>query len=464
MTTHPLRQLPSVNDLLQSPVLSPLVERLSHNVVVRGARELLEEVRQQYQQVRDGAGMPSVGELAERISRRLLEGDRPRLVPVINATGILLHTGLGRAPLAETALEAVAEVGRGYSSVELDLATGQRSNRNLLVRHLLCELTGAESAVVVNNNAGATVLVLAALAQGRDVIVSRGQLIEIGGSFRLPEIMAVSGARMVEVGTTNKTRLTDYEAAIAESTAALLRVHTSNFRVVGFTAEVPLEDLVDLGRRRGLKVIDDIGSGALVDFAQYGFADEPVARRSVEAGAGVVLFSGDKLLGGPQAGLIVGREDSIRRIERHPFMRALRVDKLTLAALEATLRLYRNPERAAAAVPLLMLLSTPPEKLKQRARRLAKRLGELPAITTAEVVEDVCYLGGGSIPTQQLPTCCTAVVPEDGALDDMAGRLRLGSPAVVARVQGGQLLFDLRTVFPHQDAQIAEACRAALQT
>jgi L-seryl-tRNA(Ser) seleniumtransferase len=458
MTPKVLRNLPSVSELLESQPLRGLVDRLSHSVVVAGVRTTLDEIRREVRTAAGEVKLPDVRELAERIARRIAEDERPSLRPVINATGILLHTGLGRAPLCEAALEQLVAVGRNYASVELDLSTGERSRRVDAVEPLLRRLTGAEAAVVVNNNAAATLLTLTALAAGREVVVSRGQLVEIGGSFRLPDVMSASGAVLREVGTTNKTRLADYAAAIGPQTAALLRVHTSNFAVVGFTEAASLEELVRLGQQRGLPVIDDIGSGALVDFAQFGFPAEPVAAHSLRAGADVALFSGDKLLGGPQCGVIVGRREPLERIGKHPLMRALRVDKLTLAALAATLRELDDPARAQRTVPLLQLLTTTLDNLRNRAERLAAQLAANPALVRAEAIADETFLGGGSAPTERLRTWCVSLEPAGRSVDDLAGALRAGQPAIVGRIQRGRLLLDLRTVFARQDQEIAEAC------
>ena len=302
-----------------------------------------------------------------RIAERLGHTFQPKLRTVINATGIVLHTNLGRAPIAEEAAQAAYAAARGYLNLELDLETGKRSSRPLAIREWLCRLTGADSATAVNNNAAATVLALRALCQGKEVIISRGQLIEIGGSFRIPEIMAVSGAILREVGTTNITRLADYERALGPNTAALMQVHLSNYRISGFTKSVALADLVALGKKRGVPVFDDIGSGALLDFARFGFHGEPVARDSIAAGADLVMFSGDKLLGGPQAGILAGRMELIQKIEKDPLMRAFRLDKMTLAALEATLRLYLREDRALQEVPVLRMLAMPLTELRQRA-------------------------------------------------------------------------------------------------
>jgi L-seryl-tRNA(Ser) seleniumtransferase len=464
MATNLLRNLPSVNELLESPPLKGLVSRVSHNVVVTRVRSFLDDLRSEIQHTAAEVKFPDVKELAQRIAERILEAEKPRLRPVINATGVLLHTGLGRAPLADEAVAEMSAVARDYASVEIDLASGQRSQRVLAVEGLLAELTGAEAALVVNNNAGATMLALAALAAGREMIVSRGQLIEIGGSFRLPEVMATSGAVLREVGTTNKTRLDDYERAICDATAALLLVHPSNFVVAGFAESVAIADLVRLGRAKSLPVVHDIGSGALIDFARFGFADEPVAATSVKQGANLVLFSGDKLLGGPQCGIAVGRRDLVDKLARHPFTRALRVDKLTLAALAATLRLYRNPEQAVQRIPLLQLLSAPLDNLRTRAERLAPQMAASSAIAAADAVDDITFLGGGSVPTQQLATWCVGLTPAEMSVDRLAARLRTGQPSIVGRVREERLYLDLRSVFPRQDLELVAAVRALGET
>ncbi len=452
-----LKNIPSVNELLESPPLRSLVDKVSRNVVVSEVRAFLDNLRGDLQAAAADMAIPSPGELAERIAQWIDKDQQPRVRPVINATGILLHTGLGRAPLAQEAVEEIAAVAQGYSSLEIDIKTGQRSQRVQAVEKLLCELTGSEAATVVNNNAGATLLTLAAVAAGREVIVSRGQLIEIGGSFRLPEVMQTSGATLREVGTTNKTRIADYEKAIGPSTAALMRVHPSNFKIVGFAQEATLAELVELGHRHHLPGIDDIGSGALIDFARYGLEGEPVATGSVQAGADLVLFSGDKLLGGPQVGIIVGRRNLIQQISRHPLMRALRVDKLTLAALAATLRLYRDPHKAEISLPLLSLLATSVDNLKNRAERLAPQMAAAPGIARAEPVRDSAFLGGGSLPTQQLATWCVALAPAEGSADELAMALRTGSPSVVGRIQRDLVLLDLRSVPARHDELLLKA-------
>lgn len=458
--TDLLRHIPSVSELLENQQLKALVDHVSHNVVVDGARTFLDELRADLCKRTDEGAIPPVSEIAEKIARRILTGNRSTLRPVINATGVLLHTGLGRAPLAESAITAMTAAARDYASVELDLSSGRRSKRGVVVEGLLRQVTGAEAALVVNNNAGATLLALAAIAKGQEVLVSRGQLVEIGGSFRLPDVMAASGAILREVGTTNKTRADDYEDAIGENTAVVMRVHTGNFRIVGFTETPSTSELSAIAGRHDLPLIDDIGSGALVDFARFGCHDEPNVRASIEAGADLVLFSGDKLLGGPQCGIVVGRRELVGRLAQHPLARAFRVDKLTLAALAATLRLYRDESRALREVPLLQLLESPLENLKNRAERLAPQMAIEPAIETAEPVEDESFLGGGSVPGQSMPTWCIALAPAGRSVEKLAKDLRLGDPAVVARVKNDRVLLDLRSVFPRQDIALVDAVTA----
>jgi L-seryl-tRNA(Ser) seleniumtransferase len=454
------RNIPSVNDLLDSPPLRQLVQRANRNTVVAGVRRFLDNLRTEVQTATADIKVPTPGELAERIAVWIAKEETANLRPVINATGILLHTGLGRAPLAESAIQAMADVARGYASLEVDIETGDRSQRMRDAEHWLRKLTGAEAAAVVNNNAGATVLTLSALAAGREVIVSRGQLVEIGGSFRLPDVMQVSGARLREVGTTNKTRASDYRAAIGPETAALMRVHASNFAIVGFTEQPTLAELVELGAKHSIPVIDDIGSGALEDFARYGVSGEPMATESIRLGADVVLFSGDKLLGGPQCGIIAGRKTLVQKIAQHPLMRALRLDKLTLTALVETLRLHQDLDTAERAIPLLALLTTPLANLQNRAERMAPQLAASAAIKSAEPVESQTYLGGGSVPTQQIPTWAVALEPAQGSVDALAKALRLGTPSVFGRIHKDRLLFDLRAVFPRDDMRIVEAVQA----
>jgi len=419
------RDLPPV-DALAAQVDAP------RPVAVAAARAVLAERRRELL-----AGEAGEADLGERARAWARAARAPSLRRVLNATGVIVHTNLGRAPLAEAAIEAVTRVARGYSNLELDLDSGERGSRHAHVEGLLRELTGAEAALVVNNCAGAALLAAAALAgPGREVVVSRGQLVEIGGGFRVPEVIAQAGARLVEVGTTNRTRLADYERALTPDTGAVLRVHQSNFRQLGFVEEVPIESLCELG----VPVIDDVGSGALDELH-----DEPPVRRSVAAGAALVCFSGDKLLGGPQAGLLVGRADSVAAARRHPLARALRIDKLSLAALEATLRLHRD---APQELPVTAMLRASRATLQRRAETLAAALG-------AEVIEGVARVGGGALPLLELPGPVVA-------LDDpsLAAKLRRGDPAVLARVERGRLLLDPRTLADDElDAVIAAVRR-----
>jgi L-seryl-tRNA(Ser) seleniumtransferase len=464
MADNPYRDLPSVNQILETPPARALAREHAREAIVAAVRRELDELRAQLSrgEFLNGRGEPEA--VAARVAARLAQDARPRLRGVINATGIVLHTNLGRAPVAEEAAHAAYEAARGYLNLELDLATGKRSSRQAPVREWVCRLTGAESATAVNNNAAATVIVLRALCPGKEVVLSRGQLIEIGGSFRIPEIMAVSGATLREVGTTNITRLSDYERAVGPATGALMQIHSSNYRVSGFTRSVPLADLVALGKKHGLPVIDDIGSGALIDFGRFGFKGEPVARASVAAGADLVLFSGDKLLGGPQAGVIAGRKELIQKIEKDPLMRAFRLDKMTLAALEATLRLYLNEERALREVPGLCMLGTPLDELRARADALAARLREIEALAWVEVRTDAAYVGGGSLPDQAMRSWVLELAADGLGDAELAYRLRTGTPAVMGRVRDGRVVLDVRTVLPRQEAALVEAVRRALSS
>lgn len=460
MPSNPFKNIPSVHELLESEPLKNLVDRVSHNVVVTEVRSFLDNMREDIRDATSDVNLPTPSDLAEKIATWIETDQQPKLRPVINATGIMLHTGLGRAPLAEAAIQELVAIASGYASVEVDLESGNRSQRVQSVTKLLCETTGAEAAAIANNNAGATMLTLAALGCGKEIIVSRGHLVEIGGSYRLPDVMSVSGAILREVGTTNKTRITDFENAICDETAAVMRVHTSNYVINGFTQQPTLQELISLGRERKVPVIDDIGSGALVDFSKYGIEGEPMAKDSIAAGSDVVLFSGDKLLGGPQAGIIVGKKKYIDKITKHPMMRALRVDKITLAALAATLKLYRDPAAAEAKVPLLALLSASIDNLKNRAERLAPQLQALECVAEATPTPSECFLGGGSVPTQRVDTYCVAIKPAGISIDALAKSLRTGPQPVFPRVQHDKLWIDLRSVFPKQDGQIVEAFSA----
>lgn len=460
MSPNPLRSIPSVNELLENPVLKGLVDRISHNTVVNSVRTVLDEVRQELQTSAAEHTLPSVSELADRIARRVLETDERSLRPVINATGIVLHSWLGRTILAESAVAAMAAAAGDYASVELDLVSGKHRRRNHAVEGLLKELTGAEAAIVLNNNAGATLAALAALAAGREVVVSRGHLIEIGCSYRLAETVAASGAVLREIGSVNRTTIGDYADAIGERTAALLLVQPGNFTLAGSTGGVAPAEVIDLAHRKKVPLIHDLGAGALVDFSQFGLIEEPLVPRCVAAGADVVLFSGDKLIGGPQSGIVVGRRDLVAKIEKHPLARALRVNSPTLAALVATLRLYREPEKALREIPLLALLGTSLENLQNRAARLAPQIEAASVVRKTEVLDDAAYLAGDAVPSRRLATASIAVEPEGLSADRLAGLLRAGKTPVVAAVREDRLVIDLRSVLPRQDIQLVEAFEA----
>jgi L-seryl-tRNA(Ser) seleniumtransferase len=383
---------------------------------------------------------------------------------VINATGVVIHTNLGRSLLSSSAIAHVDEISRRFSNLEYDLEKGQRGSRYVHVDEILCALTGAEAALVVNNNAAAVLLVLNTLAEGKEVIVSRGQLVEIGGAFRIPDVMRRSGAQLLEVGTTNRTHLEDYRRAISEETALLLKVHASNFKIVGFTSEVALKELVDLGKTRGIPVMEDLGSGCLMDLTPFGFKDEPRVQEAVKAGVDVVTFSGDKLLGGPQAGVILGRREIIDRVRDNPINRALRIDKLTLAALESTLRLYLDETRALQEIPTLAMLTIPRKGLIQRARRLLRRIrSRLGDSVQATVREDHSQVGGGAYPLQELPTQVISIRCDSLSSTELEGRLRRLSPPVIARIRKDELLLDLRTIQDDEFALLVEALFQAVR-
>lgn len=452
-----LRRLPAVSRLLQHERVQEAIAEHGRELVVECVREVLSQLRQR---LKNGESVPDeprfvVNEVLQAVQR----WRTPTLRRVINATGVVLHTGLGRAVLAEPARRAVEEVAQGHSMLEVDRETGERGERIEHVRELLCRLTGAEDATVVNNNAGAVLLAVTVLAQGREVIISRGQLVEIGGAFRMPDIIAQSGARLVEVGTTNRTRLSDYEQAITPDTALLLRCHPSNFRIVGFTEEVSAPDLASLAHRHGLAVLDDVGSGCLVDTEQFGLEHEPTLQESIQAGCDVVTCSGDKLLGGPQAGILVGRKDIMQRIRKHPLHRALRVDKLTLAALEATLRLYLNPEEALRKIPVLRTLATTADEIRRRAQRLKRRLqASLSAeAVTVRLREGASTVGGGSLPEQQLPTTLVCLRWRDGNASQLARALRWQEPAVFTRIEQDEVVIDPRTLLEDEFGALVEA-------
>ncbi len=438
-----LRQLPSVNDILNSEEIQPVLRDYPRAVVVRAIREAVDEVRREVLAGKEGF---TNQDIHHRIGERLRHLTQKSLRRVINATGVVIHTNLGRAPIPVKALVNIVEVAGGYCNLEFDLQKGTRGKRYTHVRDILRELTGAEDALVVNNNASAVLLCLSALARQREVVVSRGELVEIGGAFRIPDVMRQSGAILKEVGTTNKTRLRDYEEAITENTALLLKVHRSNFRIVGFTEEVSVRELVSLGRQRGIPVMFDLGSGSLVDLQKYGIRGEPVVGEVIEEGVDIVTFSGDKLLGGPQAGIILGRGHLIEEISKHPLTRAVRIDKLTLAALESVLHLYRDEETALQEIPVLRMLLEPEEEIRKRARRLLKTIRTLHPEVEVSIVKESSQAGGGSLPGVDLPTYVVSLRVKGLGAEVLEEKLRDTTPPVLCRVKEDRLLFDLRTV------------------
>jgi L-seryl-tRNA(Ser) seleniumtransferase len=463
-----LRTLPAVDELLHHPQVQTLLRMHSRPLVVDSIRKVLNEKRQAILQDGEEKAEAAVNLTPEKWSAAIEEevtaSLRPSLQPVINATGVVLHTNLGRAPLFEGALQTLMEIAGGYSNLELHLETGERGSRYEHVEDLLRRISGAEAGLVVNNNAGAVLLALNSLAEGKEVIVSRGQLVEIGGSFRIPDVMRKSGARLVEVGTTNRTHLRDYEQAVTENTALLLKVHTSNFRILGFTAEVSLKELADLGQAKGLPVMEDLGSGCFVDLAPYGIEHEPTVQETLQAGVDVVTFSGDKLLGGPQAGIILGKKRFIDLIKKNPLTRALRIDKLTLAGLEATLRVYLDPDRVVKVLPALGMLTCPVEDLEKRARRFQRRLArDLSPHAKLTDREESSQVGGGALPLQALPTRVVAIRPLRTSAASLEERLRRNQPPVIARVKDEEVLLDLRTVAEEEEKILLEAVTKALR-
>lgn len=436
-----LRQIPKVDELMKQPALQQLCGTVPAQTVTQAVRQALEELRRD---ILNGSleEIPAVQTLCERIVSDANRQAEPSLRKVINATGIILHTNLGRACISDRAAAAAADIARSYSTLEYNLEAGRRGTRYSHVEELLCRLTGAESALVVNNNAAAVLLILSDMAQGGQVVTSRGELVEIGGSFRVPDIMEACGAELKEVGTTNKTHLWDYDRAINEKTRALMKVHTSNYRIVGFSETPTLPELVELGHSRGLPVIEDLGSGCLVDLQQFGIHGEPTVQDSVRAGVDVVSFSGDKLLGGPQAGIIVGKKAIVDKLKKHPLTRAMRVDKMTLAALEATLRSY--DAGLYNEIPTISMLSAGPELLRAKADALCALM--IQAGIQAEVVPTEGQVGGGSVPTQMLRSFAVAVQPAAVNLDQLEINLRKTSPAVIGRINHDRFLLDVRTL------------------
>ncbi len=450
--TDPRRRLPAVDPLLAEPDVAPLLAAHPRSLVVRAVRETIDGARV------NGGTAPAEGWGAAVLARvhRLAA---PALAPVINATGVVLHTNLGRAPLARAAIEAMSRIAGSYSNLEYDLTRGARGSRHGLCRDLLVELTGAEDALVVNNAAGALLLALSALARGGAAVVSRGELVEIGGAFRIPDIMARSGATLVEVGATNRTHRADYEAALTppSDTRLLLTVHRSNFQVTGFTAEVPASEIAGLARQRGVASLYDLGSGLLLDLSSWGLQGEPTVHDGLASGVDAVVFSGDKLLGGPQAGILLGTHSGVEACRKDPLARAVRSDKFTLAALEATLALYRDPEGARAEIPVLRMLTEDVTQIRRRAEALHKDVGGV-----ADLIEGESEVGGGSFPGAKLPTWLVRLAPRNLTPDTLSARLRAGEPPIITRIADDRVVLDPRTIFPDEVETVARAVRAAL--
>jgi L-seryl-tRNA(Ser) seleniumtransferase len=454
-TTGLLRQIPAVNELLGRTALRDLQAQAGRRLVVESTRRVLRRLRDRI--VEGSLSSVSLEALEQEIVSEAEAAARFSLRAVINASGVVLHTNLGRAPLAREALEHLAEVSTCYSNLEYDLDRGARGKRDAHTDRLFCQLLGAEKTLLVNNNAAAVLLALNTLAEGAEVVVSRGELIEIGGSFRIPDVCAKSGAILREVGTTNRTRIGDYAAAISERTRVLLRVHPSNFRILGFTERPSLKEFVELAQRHNLISMEDLGSGCLVDLSPHGIRGEPTASASLNAGVDVVTFSGDKLLGGPQAGILAGKREPLERIRKNPLFRALRVDKLTIAALEATISLYLQGK--TQAIPALRMIQLSKEAIHQRAARLAERISARPEFS-ARVQEGDSLIGGGSTPALSLPTALLAVTHSRHSAQELERFLRQNSPPVIARVEQDALLLDLRTVFEEQDEDLIRALEA----
>ncbi len=460
-----LRQIPGVDAVLQMEAVRVALSRHPRKLVLDAIREELDETRKQ---ILESPGAPAAidpSELARSITDRADRLAAFTLRPVVNATGIVIHTNLGRSLLPEEALARLQTVCRGYSNLEYDLHSGERGSRHVHAEAILRELTGAQAALVVNNNAGAVFLILNSLARGREVVVSRGQLVEIGGSFRIPDVMSSSGAILREVGTTNRTHLKDYVSAITDQTALLMKVHTSNYRIVGFTKDVPLNELATLGRERGLPVVEDLGSGCFINLTQFGLHGEITVQETLRAGADLVSFSGDKLLGGPQAGIIVGRKDLIERCRKNPITRALRVDKMTLAALDATLRLYRDERQALEKIPTLTMIGLSAEELNGRAKQLASAIqgADPQAALRVEVRRSFSQVGGGSLPAQDLPTFVVAIQSGDFSPNQIEEFLRRNDPPIIGRIESDHFIMDLRTIMPQQIEIIALAFRRIVE-
>ncbi len=450
------RGLPSVDLVLAQEPIQELVQEYSHDAVVRLIRHQIAERRAT---LSEDDGAPTLDAVVEAVTHVAQQSWHAWPRPVINATGVVLHTNLGRAPLSADAVEAMIVAAQGYTDLELDLESGERGSRQAYVASLLCQLTGAEAALVVNNNASAIALSLAAVAESKEVIVSRGEAVEIGGGFRIPDVLSQSGARLVAVGTTNRTYVSDYESAISDEIGALLKVHASNFRVVGFTHAPAITDLVELGAKHGVPVLNDLGSGCLLETSEFGLAHEPTVQESVAAGCDLLFFSGDKLLGGPQAGIVVGKKELVSRLEHHPLARAVRIDKLGLAALTATLIHYLK-EEATSAIPIWRMIASSSNELKRRATRWKRAIG-----SNSSLMQGESAIGGGSLPDETLPTWLVTMSAANatGGTEALASRLRQSDPPVMARIQDDLVVLDPRTVLPEEERALVRVVKAAVR-
>lgn len=448
-----LREIPSVDQVIRN--LHDLHDQWSHSILVREIRAYLQLLRHKIR-LRQIDHIPSGDDIQQEIRKRLLKNVENKVTKALNATGVVLHTGLGRAVLPPQAIRNVLNQLRGYTVLEIDRETGKRSTRDKALRDLLCFLTGAEDATVVNNNAAAVLLVLATLAREKEVIVSRGQLVEIGGSFRIPDVMKESGARLVEVGCTNRTHLADYEKAISERTAALLHVHTSNFKILGFTEEVPLETLSSLAKRKNLYIVQDAGSGAIVDLYPWGNSEEPLIFESIKRGVDIITFSGDKLIGSCQAGIIVGKHALINKLRHHPLARAMRVDKVTLSILEATLKHYLEPETVHEHIPTIKMLLSELQEVKKRAQDIAKNIRARISYCCVDVIRAYAKVGSGAFPIQDLPSYAVSIKFSQLSIPLVAKLLRVNTPPVFGKIQNNSLIIHPRTLLPEEDNEIAD--------
>jgi len=456
------RKIPSVDRLLSSPELTKISSKYPRNLILRAITQVLEEVREDIQKndVTKSLGELKIGQVSKKVVDRLQLLSRPSLKPVINATGVIVHTNLGRSIFADRVIKRFRPLSEGYSNLEYDLENGKRGSRYSHVEGILKEITSAEAAMVVNNNAAAVLISLDTLARGREVIVSRGQLVEIGGSFRVPDVMGKSGAKMVEVGTTNKTHIWDYEEKIGPDTALLLKVHQSNFQIVGFTEDVETSELMALGKKYGIPLMEDLGSGCLVDLSKYGLLKEPTVQEVLDNGVDLVTFSGDKLLGGPQAGIILGRKDLVEAVKKNQLSRALRIDKLTLLALEETLTLYRDERAAVNEIPTLEMICQSYDGLDKKAQKLTEMLaGSETENYTLVMIDGHSRIGGGALPLQELPTRLLCLTPKKMSAQEMEGWLRSYDPPIIVRIETDQVLLDMRTIQERELKTVAQALK-----